>query len=60
MDCFKTPGCVPRCTEEIKFRFDMKVLSEKFLDPFLSHFYLDEKTGDKVHLFVFPEDTAGN
>ena len=59
MDCFKTPGCVSRCTEEIKFTFDTKVLSEKFKDPLLSRFDLDEKTGDKVHFFVFRRHVDG-
>ena len=59
MDCFKMPGCVPRCTEEIKFTFDTKMYSEKFKDPLLSRFDLDEKTGDKVHFFVFRRHVDG-
>ena len=61
MDCFKTPCCVPRCTEEIKFTFDTKVLSETFMikDPLLSCFDLDEKKGDKVHFFVFCRHVYG-
>ena len=57
--CFKTPGCIPRCIEQIQFCFDTQILSEKFLDPHFARFDLDEKTSNKTHYMKLTRNKQG-
>jgi hypothetical protein len=41
LDCFKTPGCVPKCWEQIQLVYDTTPLVE-LLDPYLARFALPD------------------
>lgn len=56
--CFKTPGCIPRCVEQVRYCYDTKPLLQ-FVDKHFQRFDLDEKTNDKVHYFVMKRDSVG-
>jgi hypothetical protein len=51
LSAFTTPGCIPRCVEEIRYCYDTSTLVDS-LDPYLARFNLHESTGDKVHYFL--------
>ena len=55
MACFKTPGCIPKCVEQICYCYDTSSLAETFLDQKLGGFDPSEKTGNKIHHFIFLE-----
>lgn len=55
---FTTPGCIPKCIEEVSHCYDTSTLLNA-LDPYLARFNLNECTGDKVHYFVFRRNTSG-
>jgi hypothetical protein len=55
----KTPGCIPRCIEQIQFCFDTQILSAKFLDAHLARYDLDEGTSDKTHYLKLTRDKQG-
>jgi hypothetical protein len=59
MSCFKTRGCIPRCVEQIRYYFDCSALDTDFLDKKLADFDPSEKTGRKVHHFVFKRNDEG-
>jgi hypothetical protein len=56
---FSTPGCVPKCVEEIQYCYDTSSLTD-YLDPSFSRFNLHECTGDKCHYFLIRKDSNGN
>ena len=56
--CFKTPGCIPKCVEQVKYCYDTKPLLQ-FVDQQFRRFDLDEKTNDKVHYFVMKRNSTG-
>ena len=47
LDCFKTPGCVPKCWEQIQLVYDTTP-SVELLDPYLARVALPEKSGDNA------------
>ena len=60
MTCFKTPSCIPSCTERIECTFNTQTLSSNFVDPTFAKFDLNESTGDKVHSFMFSKNSTGH
>ena len=59
MACFKTPGCIPKCVEQICYCYDTSSLAETFLDQKLGGFDPSEKTGNKIHHFIFRRNCEG-
>ena len=57
-ECFKTAGCIPKCTEQVQCVYDTSPLLP-FLDNYLARVALPEKSGDNVHHMTFRHDENG-
>ena len=58
MEVFSSPGCIPKCIQEVLYCYDTKPIVDS-LDSHFARFNLHEKTGDKVHYFVFKHNLEG-
>ena len=59
--CFVSPDLYPKSIEQINYCYDLSSLQTDFLDPHLNlaRFDMDEKTGNKVHHFIFKCNDEG-
>ena len=56
---FLPPGCIPKCVEQITYCYNTSSLAEEFLDQKLGDFDPSEKTGNKIHHFIFKRNEQG-
>jgi hypothetical protein len=54
LSCSKAP---PKCVEQIQYCYDCSIIEELF-DQDIARFNLKEKTGDKLHYFLFWKDNV--
>ena len=59
MKTFTTPGCIPKDIEEVRYCYDTSTIVDS-MDSYIARFNLHEKSGDKVHYFLFRKNSAGN
>ena len=51
MEVFSSPGCIPKCIQEVSYCYDTKPIVDS-LDSHFARFNLQEKTGEKVEFTI--------